>query len=101
MIDGDCEDYILNNGYKTILRKKILSVFENLEDKRYTLILFDANLYLFFEEECLATSNDCLNLYEYNNIPKDVLLELSCGKSSEIREKLYAYDLNRTLEVLG
>lgn len=101
MIDSDCEDYILNNGYKTILRKKILSVFENLEDKRYTLILFYANLYLFFEEECLATSNDCLDLYEYNNIPKDVLLELSCGKSSEIREKLYAYDLNRTLEVLG
>ena len=101
MIDVSEEDYILNNGYKTILRQNFQTVFENLEDKRYTLILFDANLYLFFEEECLATSNDCVDLYEYNNIPKDVLLELSCGKSSEIREKLYAYDLNRNLEVLG
>lgn len=100
MIDDE-EDYILNNGYKKVLKNNSQTVFENLEDKRYTLILFDADIYLFFEEERLATSDNCSEIYEYNNVPKDILVRLSCGEITEIREKLYAYDLNRSLEVLG
>lgn len=98
---GGEEDYILNNGYKTVLTQNFQTVFENLEDNRYTLILFNADVFLFFEEERLATSSGCLGLYEYSDIPKDILIRLSCGKTTEIRKKLYEYDLNRNLEVLG
>lgn len=103
MIDGVSEeDYILNHGYKAVLKQNFQTVFENLHDSRYTLVLFEAHIYLFFGETCLATSNDMAGvLYEYTDIPKDVLVRVSCGESSEIREKLYAYNLNKALEVLG
>ena len=98
---GYYDDFLKKHGYKEIDRNvDVLYVKES--DNKYTLLIFENNIYLYYNKAGLAYNDYCDGIYyRYNNIPTEVLLKIACEESSEIHKKLYEYDLNRNLEVLG
>lgn len=94
-------EYIMRKGYVEIESKNYPVCYGRNDGSGYSVVLFQEGVFLFSGSEYLATSHEILKGYRYNQIPTEVLLDIICGKSSEIWKKLYEYDLNRTLEVLG
>lgn len=104
----DSRKYIrmaLENGYTQDLK---YSYIRN-DDKRYRLIILTMFICLIYNEsvnECegIATSrvsDGTGTIYRYMGVPADILMEIAIGPAEDIRKKLYEYDVNRSLEVLG
>lgn len=94
-------EYIMRKGYVEIESKNFMVCYGRNDGSGYSVVLFKDGVYLFSGSEYLATSNQILKGYRYSRIPAEVLLDIIGGESSEIEKKLYEYDLNRNLEVLG
>lgn len=94
-------EYIMGKGYVEIESKNFLNCYGRNDGSGYSVVLFKDGVYLFSGSEYLATSHQVIKGYRYNQVPTEVLLDIIGGESSEIGRKLYEYDLNRNLEVLG
>lgn len=101
----DSQKYIrmaLENGYKQDLRCSYIR-------GRYSLIILTTFVYLIYdasdnEYEGIATSRESDGtgtIYRYMGVPADILMDIAVGPARDIRRKLYEYDVNRSLEVLG
>lgn len=101
----DSQKYIrmaLENGYKQDLKCSYIR-------GRYSLIILTTLVCLIYDasdNECegIATSrvsDGTGTIYRYMGVPADILMEIAVGPAEEIRKKLYEYDVNRSLEVLG
>lgn len=100
---GYYDDFLKKHGYREVDRNvddvDVLYVKES--DNKYTLLIFENNIYLYYNKAGLAFNDENRGIYyRYNNIPTDVLLKIACEESSEIHKKLYEYDLNKALEKL-
>lgn len=104
----DSRKYIrmaLENGYTQDLK---CSYIRN-DDKRYSLIILSTFVCLIYDadvNECegIATSRESDGsgtIYRYMGVPADILMDIAIGPVGDIRKKLYEYDVNRSLEVLG
>lgn len=94
-------EYIMRKGYVEIETKNFMVCYGRNDGSGYSVVLFKDGVYLFLGSEYLATNSPILNGYRYSHIPTEVLLDIIGGESSEIGKRLYEYDLNRNLEVLG
>jgi hypothetical protein len=94
-------EYIIRKGYVEIESKNFMVCYGRNDGSGYSVVLFKEGVYLFSGSEYLATSSQILKGYRYSRIPVEVLLDIIGGESSEIGKRLYEYDLNRNLEVLG
>lgn len=94
-------EYIMRKGYVEIESKDFMKCYGRNDGSGYSIVLFKDGVYLFSGSEYLATSSQILKGYRYSRIPVEVLLDIIGGESSEIGKRLYEYDLNRNLEVLG
>jgi hypothetical protein len=94
-------EYIMRKGYVEIESKNFMVCYGRNDGSGYSVVLFKDGVYLFSGSEYLATSSQILKGYRYSRIPVEVLLDIIGGESSEIGKRLYEYDLNRNLEVLG
>lgn len=101
----DSKKYIrmaLENGYKQDLRCSYIR-------GKYSLIILTTFVCLIYDEsvnECegIATSRESDGtgtIYRYMGVPADILMDIAVGPAEDIRRKLYEYDVNKTLEVLG
>lgn len=98
--------YALDHGYKEC---GLYGSFERIDDKRYSLLILTHFISLLErgdDDSCtgLATSHDgkeVVTVYRYVDIPRDVIMKIATGPIKDIYRKLYEYDLNRSLEVLG
>lgn len=97
---GYYDDFLKKHGYREVDRNTdVLYVKES--DNKYTLLIFENNIFLYYNKGGLAYNDRSGGVYYRYNVPADVLLKTACEESSEIHKKLYEYDLNRNLEVLG
>lgn len=101
----DSRKYIrmaLENGYKQDLECSYIR-------ERYSLIILTTFVCLIYDAsdtECegIATSrvsDGTGTIYRYMGVPADILIEIAVGPAEDIRRKLYEYDVNKSLEVLG
>lgn len=101
----DSQKYIrmaLENVYKQDLRCSYIR-------GRYSLIILTTFVCLIYDasdNECegIATSRESDGtgtIYRYMGVPADILMDIAVGPARDIRRKLYEYDVNRSLEVLG
>lgn len=100
-LENNHREYLIRKGYVEIESKNFMVCYGRNDGSGYSVVLFKDGVYLFSGSEYLATSSQILKGYRYSRIPVEVLLDIIGGESSEIRKKLYEYDLNRNLEVLG
>lgn len=100
-LQNNHREYIIRKGYVEIESKNFMVCYGRNDGSGYSVVLFKDGVYLFSGSEYLATSSQILKSYRYSRIPVEVLLDIIGGESSEIGKKLYEYDLNRNLEVLG
>jgi hypothetical protein len=100
-LENNHREYIIRKGYVEIESKNFMVCYGRNDGSGYSVVLFKDGVYLFSGSEYLATSSQILKGYRYTRIPTEVLLDIIGGKSSEIGKRLYEYDLNRNLEVLG
>jgi len=97
---GYYDDFLKKHGYREVDRNTdVLYVKES--DNKYTLLIFENNIFLYYNKGGLAYNDGSGGIYYRYNVPADILLKIACEESSEIHKKLYEYDLNRNLEVLG
>lgn len=95
-------DMALKNGYKQDLKCSYVR-------ERYGLIILSTFVCLIYDSsinECegLATSrvsDGTGTIYRYMGVPADILMDIAVGPAEDIRRKLYEYDVNKALEVLG
>lgn len=108
MMKYDSRKYMrmaLENGYTQDLE---CSYIRN-DDKRYRLIILTMFICLIYDasdNECegIATSRESDGsgtIYRYMGVPADILMDIAVGPADDIRKKLYEYDVNRSLEILG
>jgi len=98
--------YALDHGYK---ESGLYGSFARVDDERYNLLILKHFICLLEHGEggsCsgLATSHDgkdVSTVYRYVNVPRPVIMKIAVGPVKDIYRKLYEYDLNRNLEVLG
>lgn len=101
----DSQKYIrmaLENGYKEDLKCSYIR-------DRYSLIILSTFVCLIYDtsvNECegIVTSRESDGtgtIYRYMGVPVDILMDIAVGPAEDIRRKLYEYDVNKTLEVLG
>lgn len=95
------KEYIMRKGYVEIESKNFMKCYGRNDGSGYSVVLFQDGVFLFSGSEYLATSHHVIKGYRYNHVPVEILLDIIGGKSSEIERRLYEYDLNRNLEVLG
>jgi hypothetical protein len=100
-LENNHREYIIRKGYVEIESKNFMVCYGRNDGSGYSVVLFKEGVYLFSGSEYLATSSQILKGYRYSRIPVEVLLDIIGGESSEIGKRLYEYDLNRNLEVLG
>jgi hypothetical protein len=100
-LENNHREYIIRKGYVEIESKNFMVCYGRNDGSGYSVVLFKDGVYLFSGSEYLATSSQILKGYRYSRIPVEVLLDIIGGESSEIGKRLYEYDLNRNLEVLG
>lgn len=100
-LENNHREYLIRKGYVEIESKNFMVCYGRNDGSGYSVVLFKDGVYLFSGSEYLATSSQILKGYRYSRIPVEVLLDIIGGESSEIGKKLYEYDLNRNLEVLG
>ena len=100
-LENNHREYIIRKGYVEIESKNFMVCYGRNDGSGYSVVLFKEGVYLFSGSEYLATSSQILKGYRYSHIPVEVLLDIIGGESSEIGKRLYEYDLNRNLEVLG
>lgn len=100
-LENNHREYLIRKGYVEIESKNFMVCYGRNDGSGYSVVLFKEGVYLFSGSEYLATSSQILKGYRYSRIPAEVLLDIIGGESSEIGKKLYEYDLNRNLEVLG
>ena len=100
-LENNHREYIIRKGYVEIESKNFMVCYGRNDGSGYSVVLFREGVYLFSGSEYLATSSQILKGYRYSRIPVEVLLDIIGGESSEIGKRLYEYDLNRNLEVLG
>lgn len=100
-LENNHREYLIRKGYVEIESKNFMVCYGRNDGSGYSVVLFKDGVYLFSGSEYLATSSLILKSYRYSRIPVEVLLDIIGGESSEIGKKLYEYDLNRNLEVLG
>lgn len=100
-LQNNHREYIMRKGYVEIESKDFMKCYGRNDGSGYSVVLFEDGVYLFSGSEYLATSSQILKGYRYSRIPAEVLLDIIGGESSEIGKRLYEYDLNRNLEVLG
>lgn len=100
-LENNHREYLIRKGYMEIESKNFMVCYGRNDGSGYSVVLFKDGVYLFSGSEYLATSSQILKGYRYSRIPAEVLLDIIGGESSEIGKKLYEYDLNRNLEVLG
>lgn len=100
-LQNNHREYIMRKGYVEIETKNVMNSYGRNDGSGYSVVLFKEGVYLFSGSEYLATNSPILTGYRYSRIPTEVLLDIIGGESSEIEKRLYEYDLNRNLEVLG
>lgn len=100
-LQNNHREYIMRKGYVEIESKNFMVCYGRNDGSGYSVVLFRDGVYLFSGSEYMATNSPILNGYRYSRIPTEVLLDIIGGESSEIGKRLYEYDLNRNLEVLG
>lgn len=100
-LQNNHREYIMRKGYVEIETKNVMNSYGRNDGSGYNVVLFKDGVYLFSGSEYLATNNPVLKGYRYSGVPTDILLDIIGGESSEIEKKLYEYELNRNLEVLG
>ena len=100
-LENNHREYIMRKGYVEVESKNFMVCYGRNDGSGYSVVLFKEGVYLFSGSEYLATSSQILKGYRYSRIPVEVLLDIIGGESSEISKRLYEYDLNRNLEVLG
>lgn len=105
----DSQKYIetaLKNGYA--LSEDWYS-YRCAADNKYSLRIYTTFICLTYDvsdTECegLATSleyDGTGTIYRYTGVPADILMDIAVGPVLDIRKKLYEYEVNKTMEVLG